>query len=147
MAQQHPLLWSLSPKVWKELANSVRRPQLALSSPAICQRQTRIHFTDGELIGDMTTFKTTDFRKRTSATHAPEPEEGSGHGGGDMGLIRAFVQAVKDGNKESLGQGMSIDDVLLAHLVVFAAEKSRRDGTVIDVVKFEKELRDVQRHR
>ena len=74
----------------------------------------------------MTTFKTADLCKRTSATHAPEPEEDSGHGGGDVGLLRAFVQAVKDGNKESLGQGMWTDDVLLAHLGVSAAEKSGR---------------------
>ncbi|KAF8511318.1 hypothetical protein JB92DRAFT_2791399 [Gautieria morchelliformis] len=109
---------------------------------AICQRETRIHFTDGELIGDMTTFRTTDFRKQSSVTHTPQLEEGGGrHGGGDVGLIRAFVKAVGNGNKETLGQGTSVDDVLLSHLVVFAAEKSRREGTVVDIATFERELR------
>lgn len=109
---------------------------------AICERQTRIHFTDGELIGDMTTFRTTDFRKQTSATHTPRPEVGGGsHGGGDVGLIRAFVQAVRDGNQALLGEGTSVDAVLRSHLVVFAAEKSRREGTVVDVVEFERELK------
>ena len=71
-------------------------------------------------------------------------DEGGGrHGGGDMGLIRAFVQAVKDGDGESLGEGTSVEDVLLAHLVVFAAEKSRREGTVVDVAKFANNLRHV----
>ncbi|KAF8583462.1 NAD(P)-binding protein [Ramaria rubella] len=109
---------------------------------AICDRQTRIHFTDGELVGDMKTYKTTDFRKRISTTHTPNPEKGwGGHGGGDLGLMGAFVRAVKEGNKESLGQGTSVDDVLRAHLVVFAAEKSRRNGIVVDVAEFEKEVR------
>ena len=88
----------------------------------------------------MTSFNTTDFRERTSVTHTPTPE-GGGHGGGDVGLIRAFVRAVKDGNKELLGEGTSVDDVLLAHLVVFAAEKSRLEGTVVEVAKFEHELK------
>jgi len=114
---------------------------------AICERQTRIHFTEGELVGDMTSFKTTSFRERTSETHAPKAdtelhEGGGGHGGGDLGLMRAFVGAVKAGKKETLGQGTGVEDVLRAHLVVFAAEKSRREGTVVDVRDFERQVRE-----
>ncbi|KAF8521736.1 streptomycin biosynthesis protein StrI [Hysterangium stoloniferum] len=110
---------------------------------AICKRQTRIHFSNGELIGDMVTFTTNDFRKRVKSSHSPLSEDQGGyHGGGDMGLMRSFVNAVKQGNKELLGPGASVEDVLRAHLVVFAAEKSRREGTVVNVSDFEKDIRE-----
>ena len=95
----------------------------------------------------MTSFRTKSFRNQTSAVHAPRPDAelqdgGGGHGGGDLGLMRAFVRAVKAGKRETLGQGTGVEDVLRAHLVVFAAEKSRKDGTVVDVNEFEKCVRE-----
>jgi predicted dehydrogenase len=69
---------------------------------AICDRQTRLHFTNGELIGDMKTFTVTDFRTRQTTVHNPNLE-GGGHGGGDLGLIRTFVEAVRTGNQQLLG--------------------------------------------
>lgn len=154
MDRHHPLLWSPSLRVCilnACLAFPLLVYYILVAISAICERQTRIHFTDGELIGDMTTYRTTDFRQRTSATHMPEPgkESNSGHLSGDMGLIQSFVQAVKEGNKESqvLGEGTSVDDVLRSHLVVFAAEKSRREGIVVDIAKFEMEQRAEQDRR
>ncbi|GJJ14604.1 hypothetical protein Clacol_008870 [Clathrus columnatus] len=109
---------------------------------AICDRQTRIHFPNGEIIGDMVTFTTKNFQTGEKIEHAPKFEEGGNHGGGDMGLIRAFVMAVKENNNKSfLGEGNCMDHALLSHLVVFAAEKSRREGKVIDVGNFERDLR------
>ena len=48
----------------------------------ICERQTRLHFAYGELIGDMDTFTVTNFRTRKTTHHVPA-NEGGGHGGGD----------------------------------------------------------------
>jgi len=74
--------------------------------------------------------------------HSPRHEnEGGHHGGGDMGLIRSFVEAVKARDKNVLGEDTGVDDAVLAHLVVFAAEKSRREGIVVDVNEFERELK------
>ncbi|RDB22465.1 putative oxidoreductase YteT [Hypsizygus marmoreus] len=105
----------------------------------ICDRQTRLHFTHGEIVGDMSMFTVTDFRKRTSKVHHPR-SEGGGHGGGDLGLIRAFVEAVATGRQEVLGT--DVGEVLKSHLTVFAAETSRREGRVVDCVEFEREARE-----
>lgn len=105
---------------------------------AICERQTRLHFTNGEIVGDMTTFTVTDFRTGKVTRHRP-PIEGGGHGGGDLGLISSFVKAVRTGQQDTLGT--DVDEVLKSHLTVFAAEKSRREGRVIDVEDFEKDCK------
>ncbi|PPQ65227.1 hypothetical protein CVT26_000204 [Gymnopilus dilepis] len=106
---------------------------------AICDRQTRLHFSHGEIIGDMRTFTVSDFRKRTTKVHRPK-NEGGGHGGGDLGLIRSFVDAVSTGQQNLLGTNAS--EVLKSHLTVFAAEKSRRTGSVVDCIAFEQEARE-----
>lgn len=102
-------------------------------------RQTRIHFTHGEIVGDMSRFTVTDFRNNTSKTHHPL-DEGGGHGGGDLGLIRAFVEAVRSGRQEVLGT--DVTEVLKSHLTVFAAEHSRREGIVVDCAEFERLARE-----
>ncbi|OSD04383.1 streptomycin biosynthesis protein StrI [Trametes coccinea BRFM310] len=109
----------------------------------ICQRQTRLHFAYGEIVGDMDNFTVTDFRTRKSTLHTPK-NEGGGHGGGDIGLIRTFVEAVRTGKQEVLGT--DVTEVLRSHLAVFAAEKSRREGVVVDCVQFEKEAREKYGH-
>ena len=101
----------------------------------ICERQTRLHFSHGEIVGDMRTFTVTDFRTGKSKVHVPK-DEGGGHGGGDLGLISTFVEAVRTGRQDLLGTDVS--DTLRSHLTVFAAEKSRREGRVIDCGEFQK---------
>ncbi|EIW61227.1 streptomycin biosynthesis protein StrI [Trametes versicolor FP-101664 SS1] len=105
----------------------------------ICERQTRLHFAFGEIVGDMTSFALTDFRTRKTTQHTPRAD-GGGHGGGDLGLISTFVQAVRTGEQRVLGA--DVTDVLRSHLAVFAAETSRREGRVVDCVQFEKEARE-----
>ncbi|KAI0092604.1 streptomycin biosynthesis protein StrI [Irpex rosettiformis] len=105
----------------------------------ICERQTRLHFAFGEIVGNMSTFTVTDFRKRTTVKHTPA-SEGGGHGGGDLGLTRTFVEAVKSMRQEVLGT--DVGDALRSHLTVFAAERSRREGRVVDCEEFEREARE-----
>lgn len=105
---------------------------------AICERQTRLHFTNGEIIGDMNTFTVTDFRKGTKKVQRPV-NEGGGHGGGDLGLAKAFVDAVRTGRQELLGT--DIEEVLNSHLTVFAAETSRKQGQTVDCADFERDAR------
>lgn len=105
----------------------------------ICERQTRLHFSHGEIIGDMETFTVTNFRTGETKRHAPKAEGGA-HGGGDLGLIRSFIEAVHTGRQEPLGTDVS--QVLRSHLTVFAAEASRLNGTVVDCNEFEKKARE-----
>jgi hypothetical protein len=108
---------------------------------SICDRQTRWHFTHGEIIGDMHTFTVTNFRDpKKPVRYRPSEVPLSGHGGGDVRLVSAFVEAVREGKQEILGTDIS--DVLRSHITVFAAEASRREGRVIDYAEFEKKARE-----
>ena len=104
----------------------------------ICERQTRLHFTHGEIVGNMNTFTVTDFRTGKQTTYCP-PNEGGGHGGGDLGLIRTFIDAVRGGDQSILG--VNAGDILTSHLTVFAAEQSRKEGSVVDCAQYEKSIR------
>ena len=65
--------------------------------------------------------------------------EGGGHGGGDLGLISTFVEAVRTRSQDVLG--VDVDDIFRSHLTVFAAEKSRREGSVVNVSDFERDAK------
>ena len=104
----------------------------------VCKRQTRLHFTLGEIVSDAIQFTVTDFRTGQSTLHRP-PLEGGGHGGGDLGLIKTFVEAVRTRQQDLLGA--NVMDVLKSHLTVFAAEHSRKTGTVVDCLEFENAAR------
>lgn len=60
--------------------------------------------------------------------------DGGYHGGGDTGLARAFVSAVAEGDQSVLH--VTIDDILDSHLLVFAAEKARKESCVVDFGQF-----------
>jgi predicted dehydrogenase len=111
---------------------------LVAFTEAICERQVRLHFTHGEITGDMTTFTVTDFRTGSKKTHNP-PSEGGGHGGGDLGLVRSFVNAVKSRDQSFLGTNIS--EILRSHLTVFAGEQARNENRVVNCVEFERQLR------
>ena len=59
----------------------------------ICDRQTRLHFAFGELVGDMYSFTVTDFRTRKTTAHTPK-NEGGGHGGGELNGSVALDEAI-----------------------------------------------------
>ncbi|KAJ7699937.1 streptomycin biosynthesis protein StrI [Mycena rosella] len=105
----------------------------------ICDRQVRLHFTHGEIVGDMRTFTVHNFRTGVRSTSVPR-DEGGGHGGGDLGLIRAFVEAVRTGRQDALGTTLA--EVVKSHITVFAAETSRLEGRVVDCVEFERSVRE-----
>lgn len=90
----------------------------------------------------MSSYTVSDFRNKRVQQFKPR-DEGGGHGGGDTGLIRTFVEAVKANNQSILGT--DIDEVFQSHLTVFAAEASRREGRIVDIHQFEKDLRVASR--
>ena len=90
----------------------------------------------------MPQFTVTDFRKTEKRTRSVHPKsEGGGHGGGDTGLARTFVEAVRTGDQRVLGT--DIKEVTKSHVTVFAAEQSRLlGGQVVLVEEFEKKSMD-----
>ena len=94
-------------------------------------RRTRILGTMGYLEGDMKQFTVWDYLTRTpkvwdrKVSDIPE-YRGSGHGGGDMALVRDFVEAVSWQDRERLSS--TIDVSIESHLMGFAAERSRSNG-------------------
>jgi Predicted dehydrogenases and related proteins len=60
------------------------------------------------------------------------PVAESGHGGGDFGVVRAFLRAVR-GEAQPL---TTAREALESHLMAFAAEEARLDGTVVDMADF-----------
>ena len=69
------------------------------------------------------------------------PAEG-GHGGGDFGVVRAFLRAVR-GEREAL---TSAREALESHLLAFAAEEARLQGTVVDMDDFRARAEASTRH-
>ena len=55
----------------------------------------------------------------------------AGHGGGDTRLMQAFVRAVATGDRSHVLSGPQ--ETLETHLMVFAAERARREGRVVSI--------------
>ena len=104
-------------------------------------RHIRIMGTKGELWGNMSettlTFFSFDERKNIKI----DPSETalgativSGHGGGDCGIVEVLYDyIVSDLEGDLVSEiGISVDN----HMIVFAAEESRKTGTVVDVEEF-----------
>ena len=100
-------------------------------------RQTRLFGTRGELTGDGETLKIYNFlseqTRYINTTQSDNSEvqasEVQGHGGGDEGLMRAFIKAVATGEAKYLSA--TPQEALQAHLIVFAAERSRLTGQTV----------------
>jgi predicted dehydrogenase len=92
-------------------------------------RMSRIFGTRGYIDGNGRAFSVFDFL--TESTRVVEPEWGEGHGGGDEGLVRAFVAAVAAGDPSRIRT--SPVEILESHLMAFAAERSRRERCVVDL--------------
>ncbi len=98
-------------------------------------RETRLFGTRGELYGNGSTIEVHDFLSdRTETIRTDVESDGSivtGHGGGDARLMEQFVAAVALGDPSRIRSGPT--DSLETHLMVFAAEESRREGRMVRV--------------
>ena len=95
-------------------------------------RRTRIFGTRGMIDTDSSIISVYDFlHNSTTDIDTNVVNDGgilSGHGGGDFGLMESFVKAVAERDSSYILSGT--DESLESHLMVFAAEKSRRTNTV-----------------
>jgi len=101
-------------------------------------RRTRIMGSHGDIAGDMTAFTHTDFLtgKITKWDISIEEDknsgyQGSGHGGGDWGLVTDFINAVKKQDTSLLTS--TIDASVESHIMGFMAEKSRETKQTIPI--------------
>lgn len=93
-------------------------------------RHTRIFGTHGFL--ECNGKKITGLDFRTQEKYVINTDAGAGrHGGGDWGLVQAFVRAVA-GGAASAGLAPP-EESLAAHQLVWAAERARNSGTVVSV--------------
>ena len=98
-------------------------------------RKTRVFGTRGELEGDGSTIRLFEFlsdRHTVIDTAAPDATILGGHGGGDYRLMKSFVDAVACEDSSKILSGPR--ETLESHLMVFAAEKARRESTVVDLL-------------
>lgn len=106
-------------------------------------RVMRIMGTKGELFADfgkphITVYTFEDKEKRDIDVEAKALDQNitGGHGGGDDGVIHRFL-GILNGNEDLIED---FDEVITNHMVVFAAEKSRRENIVVDMDEFMAEI-------
>jgi len=95
-------------------------------------RQTRIFGTKGQLTGNGETIEILDFLTDKKTKHDVNALAGNilgGHGGGDYNLMSSFIPAVAEKDPKRILSGPS--ETLESHLLVFAAEESRRQQRVV----------------
>ena len=106
-------------------------------------RHIRIMGTKGELWGNMEETTLTFFSFKDRKDIKIDPSETalgasivSGHGGGDTGIVEVLYDyIVNDAEGDLVSEiGISVDN----HMLVFAAEESRKTGTVVDVEEYKK---------
>lgn len=95
-------------------------------------RNTRIFGSHGEITTDSQVITIDDFRtgQRRAIDTAVGADDGAagGHGGGDGALVTAFTAALRAGDPRLVMT--TAEESLRSHLMVFAAERARRQGTV-----------------
>ena len=98
-------------------------------------RQTGIFGTRGEMRGDGVNVHIFDFLTEEERTVSSAELGGNstleGHGGGDAGLMAAFLRAVREEDARYLLSGP--EETLESHLMVFAAERSRLEGRTVSL--------------
>ncbi len=100
----------------------------------ITARRTSIFGTKGELYGDGRYIKTYDFltdKHSTIDTLSSGATVTSGHGGGDWGLMKNFIESVGTDDPSLIISGPK--ETLDSHLLVFYAEKARKENLVMEM--------------
>jgi len=114
-------------------------------SEKLCKRQTKIYGSHGELTcTDGTEIRHFDFNTQKTKIYRgcdlSKVGRLIGHDGADYYLMDSFIKAVAKNDKKYISTGGI--DALDSHLLVFAAEKSRKEKKVIEIenIKLDKLL-------
>lgn len=125
-----------------EFDNGVTATFSLTAQTSACHRNIHIMCEDGEILAD-------DGERRIVVTHHVSSQadtftervinirtNGSGHGGGDAGIMEDFT-AILSGKEESRS---SISRSVESHLMAFAIEQARLTGNVVDMAEYRKSL-------
>jgi len=97
-------------------------------------RKIRIFGTKGEIDCDSSTIRHFDFLTDQWETIETDPVDHSilgGHGGGDYGLMKAFIGAIANNDPSLVLSGPT--ETLESYRMVFAAETARREERVVHI--------------
>ncbi|MDO4593948.1 MAG: Gfo/Idh/MocA family oxidoreductase [Tissierellia bacterium] len=96
-------------------------------------RNIKIQGTKGEMWADDFTNEITVRRFKENESKTYYVSSSSGHGGGDIKLMEAFIDAIKgDSSKVTSGANESV----MSHFMCFASEKSRKENIKVDIDEF-----------
>jgi predicted dehydrogenase len=94
-------------------------------------RITRVFGTEGEIYGDGSQIRIYDFLTEQTKIVDTGISDGTiltGHGGGDEKIMKSFIAAVDEGDHSKILS--SAQESLETHMMVFAAEKARKEMKV-----------------
>lgn len=97
-------------------------------------RHTKIFGAQGQITGDGREIRVYDFTSERTMVIDTSPDGSSaaeGHAGGDEGFFNAYLDALYEGRPELIVS--DIEASLASHRVVFAAERARRAGAVVEL--------------
>jgi predicted dehydrogenase len=95
-------------------------------------RRIRVMGAMGEITGSENLLEVTNFRNGKTENFSIEMENvKSGHGGGDFGLMSAFIKAIQNKDKNYISSTLEVS--LESHRMAFAAEESRVKGEIIQL--------------
>jgi len=148
--ENDPLPPSSEPDPEKALVNRGAKTaifHMVAHTTRICKRHSSIYGSDGEIYADNTTITVDNFNTGKKKTYRPWLQEDSGHGGGDSGLTRQFIDAVdavknkgrkvEDAQREYVG--CSLEEIIRSHGMVFAAEEARKGKKVVGFAEWWRE--------
>lgn len=95
-------------------------------------RRTRVMGTMGEVTGDTRYITVENFRNRkkeTIDTKLAETGISSGHGGGDYGLMQAFIKAIQHQDASLIASSLEVS--MESHKIGFEAERSRLERRIV----------------
>lgn len=124
-----------------EFAESIHVSFTMCGHNGVERRITKISLTGGEIVYDagtpniITAYRYAPVRR----TETIKVFSQGTHSGGDRAIMENFINAIVTGDRSKLKT--QIAKSLEGHLLVFAAEASRREGKIIDVRAYEREIR------
>lgn len=117
-----------------EFENGITASFTVTAFTEMTDRRTRIFGTKGEINGNGSQIQCYNFLNDTKEVIDVNNSDGSiltNHGGGDLELMKAFVNAVAAQDQNCILSGPL--ESLETHLSVFAAENSRKKGQIISL--------------
>jgi len=127
-----------------EFANQVTATFTMCAFTADASRTIKLMGTEGEIRGILSDLRSeieiAHFAGRTREFLTLPLEEGTqGHGGGDAGVMRAFVELVRANDWRSVPTSAAVS--VQSHLMAAAAETSRLEHRTISMQDYDRSLR------